>query len=163
MLFILIVVTNPIKSADGLHSWRRVLQITEVRKHWTHDPEKENGFIDLMKYDVESDELQPTDDLMNGDSDIMKDIASNVKGWAGDWDAVWDNVILRQKIKEETVRFSDRINNPEILEAEFTVKSNNAFHQISSEATEEVGLPTSEVVFPRWKRWLEKETKKLNL
>ncbi|MCK4997345.1 Flp pilus assembly complex ATPase component TadA [Candidatus Pacearchaeota archaeon] len=159
----IIVVTNPIKSADGLHSWRRVLQIAECRKHWTHDPEKENGFVDLMKYDVESDELQPTDDLMNGDSDIMKSIASNVKGWAGNWDAVWDNVLLRQKIKEETVKFSDRIKNEDILEAEFTVKSNNAFHQISNEATEEVGLPTSEFVFPRWKRWLEKEAKKLQL
>ena len=159
----IIVVTNPIKSADGLHSWRRVLQIAECRKHWTHDPEKEQGFVDLMKYDVESDELKPTDDLMNGDSDIMKSIASNVKGWAGNWDAVWDNVLLRQQIKEETVKFSDRIKNTDILEAEFTVKSNNAFHQISNEATEEVGLPTSEVVFPRWNRWLEKEVKKLNL
>ncbi len=159
----LIIVANPIKSADGLHSWRRVLQITEVRKHWTKDPLAEGGFVDLMKYDVEEDIMKPSDDLINGDSEIMKEIASNVKGWAGNWDAVWDNVVLRQKIKQETVDFAEKVKMPELLEADWTVKSNNAFHQISDKVTKEIGLPTSEVVFPKWKRWLEGESKKLNL
>ena len=159
----LIVVANPIKSADGLHSWRRVLQIAEVRKHWTKDPLTEGGFVDLMKYDVEADMMKSTEDLINGDSEIMKDIASNVKGWAGNWDAVWDNVVLRQKIKQESVDFAERMKMPELLEGEFTVKSNNAFHQISDKVAGEIGLPTSEVVFPKWKRWLEKESKRLNL
>jgi type IV secretory pathway ATPase VirB11/archaellum biosynthesis ATPase len=157
----LIIVANPIKTADGLHSWRRVLSISEVRKHWDRDPEAEGGFVDLMKYDVKRDKLEVTDDLINGDSEIMKDIASNVKGWAGDWDAVWDNVLLRAKIKQETVDFSIRENLPEILEGEFTVMSNNAFHQISDEVTEDVGVPKGDIVFPKWKRWLESEVKKL--
>jgi len=159
----LIVVANPIKSADGLHSWRRVLQIAEVRKHWTKDPEVEGGFVDLMKYDVKEDKMKPTDDLMNGDSEIMKDIASNVKGWAGNWDAVWDNVVLRQNIKQEAVDFSEKMEMPELLEGEFTVKSNNAFHQISDEVVRDVGLPVGDMVFPKWKRWLERESKKLDL
>ena len=157
----LIIVANPIKTADGLHQWRRVLQIAEVRKHWTKDPMAEGGFVDLMKYDVEKDKLLPSDDLMNGDSDIMKDIAANVKGWAGNWDAVWDNVLLRAKIKQETVDFAERMKIPEILEGEFTVRSNNAFHQISDEVAEDVGLPVGNIVFDKWKRWLEKESKKI--
>ena len=159
----LIVVVNPIKSPDGLSSWRRILQITEVRKHWTKDPLTEGGFVDLMKYNVNEDRLEPTEDLKNGDSEIMKEIASNVKGWAGNWDAVWDNVLLRQKIKQEIVDFSEKTNNPELLEAEFTVKSNNAFHQISNEVVKDIGLPKSDVVFDKWKRWLEKESKKLDI
>ena len=159
----LIVVANPIKSADGLHSWRRVLEIAEVRKHWTEDPIREGGFVDLMKYNVKADKLLPTDDLMNGDSEIMKDIASNVKGWAGNWDAVWDNVVLRQNIKQETVDFAEKMKMPELLEGGFTVMSNNAFHQISDEITGEIGLPTGDRVFPKWKRWLEKESKKFGL
>ena len=159
----LIVVTNPIKSADGLHSWRRVLQITEVRKHWNKDPLTEGGFVDLMKYNVEKDIMEPTEDLINGDSEIMKAIASNVKGWAGNWDAVWDNVVLRQKVKEELVNFSDKMKLPQLLEADFTVKSNNAFHQISDEVTEEIGLPTSDEVFPKWKRWLDRESKRVGV
>ena len=159
----LIVVANPIKSADGLNSWRRVLSISEVRKHWTKDPLVEGGFVDLMKYNVKEDKILPTDDLMNGDSEIMKDIASNVKGWAGDWDAVWDNVVLRSNIKQHTVDFAERVKMPELLEGEFTVKSNNAFHQISAEVTKDVGLPVGSQVFPKWKRWLDEESKRLDL
>ncbi len=157
----LIVVTNPIKTPDGLSSWRRVLQISEVRKHWKEDPLVEGGFVDLMKYDVKEDMLKPTEDLINGDSEIMKDIASNVRGWAGNWDAVWDNVLLRQDIMQELVDYSKKIRKPEILEAEFNVKSNNAFHQISNKMTKEFGLPLREKVFPEWKKWLEKEAKKV--
>jgi len=157
----LIVVTNPIKTPDGLSSWRRVLQISEVRKHWKEDPLREGGFVDLMKYDVKEDMLKPTEDLINGDSEIMKDIASNVKGWAGNWDAVWDNVLLRQDIFQELVNYSKKIKKPEILEAEFNVKSNNAFHQISDKMTKAFGLPLREKVFPEWKKWLEKEAKKI--
>jgi type IV secretory pathway ATPase VirB11/archaellum biosynthesis ATPase len=158
-----VVVANPIKSPDGLHSWRRVLNICEVRKHWTKDPLEEGGFIDLMKYDVKQDKLLPSDDLINGDAEIIKNIAGNVKGWAGDWDAVWDNVMLRKKIKEATVDYAERMKMQEILEAKFTYFSNNAFHQISDKITEEVGLPVSDRVFPEWKNWLEKEAKKLRL
>jgi type IV secretory pathway ATPase VirB11/archaellum biosynthesis ATPase len=157
----LIVVVNPIKTPDGSHSWRRILQVSEVRKHWEKDPLREGGFVDLMKYDVEEDKLKPTEDLINGDCEIIKDIASRVKGWAGNWDAVWDNIVLRQKIKQEIVSYSEKIKNPEILEAEFTVKSNNAFHKISDEVSKEIGLPKSEEVFPRWKNWLEREAKKV--
>ncbi|MCD4771404.1 type II/IV secretion system ATPase subunit [archaeon] len=159
----LIVVANPIKSADGLHSWRRVLSISEIRKHWEKDPLREGGFVDLMKYDVKADKVLPTDDLINGDSEIMKDIASNVKGWVGDWDAVWDNVVLRSNIKKETVKVATKANMPDLLEGEFTVKSNNAFHQISNEVVKDVGVPVGDEVFPKWKRWLEKEVKKFDL
>jgi type IV secretory pathway ATPase VirB11/archaellum biosynthesis ATPase len=158
-----IVVANPVKSADGLKSWRRVLQIAEVRKHWTKDPLTEGGFVDLMKYNVEKDSLEPSDDLINGDCEIIKDIASNVKGWAGNWDAVWDNIVLRQKIKAETVNYAEKLMMPDLLESGFTVLSNTAFHQISEDIMKEVGLPISDRVFPEWKKWLETSAKKLNL
>jgi len=158
-----IIVANPVKSADGLKSWRRALAITEIRKHWTKDPSVEGGFVDLMKYEIKEDKLKPSDDLINGDSEIIKDIASNVQGWAGNWDAVWDNIILRQKIKEEIVNYSSKTSNPELLEAEFSVSSNNAFHQISEKVQEEVGLPTSDRVFPEWKKWLERNAEKYGL
>ncbi len=158
-----IIVANPVRSPDGLKSWRRILQIAEVRKHWTKDPEQEGGFVELMKYDVYEDKLKASDDLINGDSEIIKAIAGNVKGWAGDWDAVWDNIILRQKIKEEIVRIAERTGKQEILEAEFNVKSNNAFHEISEKIREEIGLPVSERVLPEWKKWLGEEVRRLNL
>ncbi len=156
----IIVVCNPIKSPDGLHSWRRVLQISEIRKHWKEDPLREKGFVDLMKYNVETDELEPTEDLKNGDSEVLKNIAANVKGWAGNWDAVYDNILLRAKIKQELVDLAEKEKNFDILEANFTTLANHMFHKISEEVREEFGLPLSDKVFPLWQKWLTSEIKK---
>jgi type IV secretory pathway ATPase VirB11/archaellum biosynthesis ATPase len=156
----IIAVVNPIKTPDGMHSWRRLITLTEVRKHWTKDPLEEKGFVDLMKYNVDKDEIQPTQDLISGESEVLKSIAGSVKGWAGNWDAVWDNVLLRAKIKEELVLTADKLKMPEILEAEFNTKSNNAFHEISDEVRKEIGLPEGKRVFNDWREWLKKEVKR---
>ncbi|MBU3906992.1 MAG: Flp pilus assembly complex ATPase component TadA [Nanoarchaeota archaeon] len=153
----IIAVANPIKTPDGLHSWKRLVQLSEVRKHWTKDPQEEKGFVDLLKYNVEKDELVPSDDLINGDSEVIKDIAGNVKGWAGNWDAVYDNIILRGKIKQEIVDVAEQLKKPEILEAEFNSLSNNAFHKISDKIRQEIGLPLSKRVFPEWQKWLNQK------
>jgi archaeal flagellar protein FlaI len=154
-----IAIANPIKSSDGLYSWKRVLQLSEVRKHWKTDPMQEAGFVDMMKYNVKQDELEPTEDLINGDSEVIKDIASNVSGWAGNWDAVYDNILLRAKIKEELVNTAVKIKDDKILESGFNMLSNHAFHQISDKIRSEVGLPISSRVFPEWQNWLNQEIK----
>ncbi|MBU0615542.1 MAG: type II/IV secretion system ATPase subunit, partial [Nanoarchaeota archaeon] len=118
----LCVIANPIKSPDGLHKFRRVTQITEVRKFWEHDPQAEGGFVDLMKYDSETDMLVVSDALKNGESDVIKSIAANIPDFAGDWDAVWENIQLRAKIKETIVKYSEKNNDPDMLEAPFVIK-----------------------------------------
>jgi archaeal flagellar protein FlaI len=155
----LILVANPVKTADGLHSKKRVFGLTEVRKHWEKDPGIERGFVDLLKYDVEKDSLEPTQDLIHGDSEIIKSVASNVKGWAGNWDAVWDNILLRGKIKQEIVDYSKKVGRPELMEAKFNSLCNAAFHRFSEEVREDVGLPESKRVFLKWKEWLVKKEK----
>ena len=95
--------------------------------------------------------------LINGDSEIIKAVAGGVKGWAGNWDAVYDNILLRGKIKQEIVDTSIKLDKPEILEAKFNSLSNNMFHEFSKEIQEEVGLPVSERVFPLWQEGLKEE------
>ena len=153
----LIIIANPVKTADGLHSKKRIVRVTEVRKHWNEDPEREKGFVDLLRYNVETDELEPTEDLINGDSEIIKNIAGNVKGWAGNWDAVWDNIILRGKIKQEIVEISESLGKPRVLEAKFNSLSNEAFHRISEEVMSDKGEIDSEEVFSKWKEWALKK------
>ncbi len=154
-----IIVANPVKTPDGLSSIKRIIQLTEVRKHWTKDPLEEGGFVDLLKYNVEKDELEPSEDLINGDSEVIKAIASSVKGWVGNWDAVYDNILLRAKIKQEIVDVAEKSKVPRILEAKFNCLSNNMFHEFSKQVSEEVGLPVSEKVFPLWQDWLKKQVK----
>ena len=155
----LVVVCNKLKTQDGLHSFRRIVELTEVRKHWTKDPLEEGGFVDLLKYNVEKDELEPSEDLINGDSEVIKAIASGVKGWVGNWDAVYDNILLRAKIKQEIADVAEKSKIPGILEAKFNSLSNNMFHEFSKEVNEEVGLPVSERVFPLWQKWLKQQVK----
>lgn len=156
----IIAVVNPIKSPDGMHRWRRLLEVTEVRKHWTTDPLAEKGFLELMKYDVIKDDLKASDDFINGESEVLKEIASNVKGWAGSWDAVWDNILLRAKIKQTLVEASIKTKKPEMLEAEWVLKSNNAFHEISEKVQKEIGVPKGKRVYTEWEDWMKKEIKR---
>ena len=155
----IIVVSNPIRSADGLTKNRRVLQITEVRKHWEDDPLRERGFVTLMKYNSKTDTLEPTQDLINGDSETLKSIASNIREYVGNWDAVWENILLRAKIKETLVSYSEKTEIPELIEAEFVIKSNDAFHQISNDVKEEVGHLDPKRVFFEWEEWLKRSIK----
>ncbi len=159
----IIVVANPIRSPDGLHRWRRVTQITEVRKHWENDPLLENGFVDLMKYDARTDQLEPTDELINGESEILKGIAGNVKEWAGSWDAVWNNVLLRAKTKETLLQTAKKAKMLNLLEADFVVQANDEFHKISDKIMQEVGSLDSKRIFFDWNEWLKTTIKKMNM
>ncbi|MEK6862222.1 MAG: type II/IV secretion system ATPase subunit [Nanoarchaeota archaeon] len=154
-----IIVANPVTSADGLRKYRRVLQITEVRKHWQEDPLKEAGFMDLMRYDVKKDILETTSDLKNGESDVIKAVAANVREWVGNWDAIWENIILRAKIKEALVEYANKANMLDLLEADFVVKSNDMFHIISEKIREESGSLDSKRIYFDWREWLKREIK----
>ena len=151
----IIVVANQIRSPDGMHRYRRVTQITEVRKTWEKDPLKENGFVDLMKYNAKTDSLQPTDNLINGDSEIIKAIAGNVREWAGNWDAVWENILLRARMKDTLVKYAEKVNMPELLEAKHIVHLNDAFHQITDEIKEKKGFLDSKLIYLRWEQELK--------
>ncbi|MEK6948055.1 MAG: ATPase, T2SS/T4P/T4SS family [Nanoarchaeota archaeon] len=151
----IIVVANPVRSADGLHKFRRITQITEVRKQWEEDPLKEGAFVDLMVYDSKSDSLLPTDELINGDSDIIKAIGGSIKEWAGNWTAIWDNIILRSKTKRTIVDYSIRYNIPDLLEAESVIFMNDEFHRVMDIVREASGALDSEKIFIEWEKRLK--------
>jgi len=158
-----IIIANPVKSADGMHKMRRVTQITEVRKMWEDDPLTQGGFVDLMKYNPKSDQLEISKDLMNGDSEILKMIAGGIKDFAGNWDAMWDNIQLRADLKEKLVETAAKLNNPDLLEAPFSIKCNDRFHILSEKIKEDVGVIDPKRVKFEWEQWLNRECKKKGL
>jgi len=151
-----IIVANPIRSADGLHSWRRVFSITEIRKQWEDDPLLENGFVDLMKYNSTTDQLEPSDDLINGDSDILKSIAGKVKDWVGNWDAVWENIQLRADCKQLIVDTAAKLKNDDLLEAPFVIQANDEFHKATDRVKEEFGSLDTKRIFAEYTDWVKK-------
>lgn len=154
-----IVVCNMFKTADGLHSFRRVAGITEVRKHWKDDPQNEGGFVPLMEYSARDDTLKPTETFLNGESEILNQIADSIKEFSGRWEAVWENIVLRGRLKETIIAYASKYSLPELMEAPFVVKSNNAYHLISASLRREVGAIPSDRTFALWEEWAKKEIK----
>jgi hypothetical protein len=156
----IIVICGMLRTADGLRRYRRVVEVTEVRKHWQKDPVEEGGFANLMEYSAKEDKLRPTDTLINGESLIINEIAKRVKEWHGNWDAVWSNIELRGRVKQTLVDYAKKLKRPELLEAEWTSKSNEMFHLIAEKVKREVGALDSKMIYEKWVEWLEKELKK---
>ncbi len=156
----LITICNMLRSPDGLHRFRRVITLTEVRKHWKEDPMGEGGFVNLMEYSAKEDRLKPTSVLLDGESEVLNEIAKRVREWHGRWDDIWDNIQLRAKIKETILNYSKKLNRSDILEAEWVLKGNEMFHIISDQVKEEVGSLDSKMIFERWDNWFKSELKR---
>ncbi|MEM5773021.1 MAG: type II/IV secretion system ATPase subunit [Candidatus Aenigmatarchaeota archaeon] len=154
-----ITICNLLKTPDGLRRFRRVTELTEVRKHWKQDPLDEGGFVTLMEYSAKEDRLKPTDILISGESQVLNEISKRVREWRGNWDAVWDNILLRAKIKQAMVDFAKQLNRDDILEAALVVESNEAFHMISEQVREEVGALDSKMIYEKWLNWFKEKIK----
>ncbi|HLD83993.1 MAG TPA: ATPase, T2SS/T4P/T4SS family [archaeon] len=150
-----VLIANALRSPDGLSSFRRLTELTEVRKHWKADPQEEGGFIKLLEYSAKDDTLKPTETLALGESTILNEIASRTREWKGRWDLVWENILLRGNVLQHLTDFALKNKRPDAMEAEFVIKSNSMFHIISREVLEETGSMDSAVIFQRWKAWLE--------
>jgi hypothetical protein len=150
----IIVIANPVKSADGLHKKRRIVSVTEVRKHWETDPLREKGFVDLLKYDAKRDELVPTSVLLDGESEIVNGIASRVRDWVGNFDAVWENIELRARTKKRLVDIAEATGKLEFLEADFVMLANDILHLTEEEVRNEFGTADAREIFSRWDKWL---------
>lgn len=151
----IIVICNMLRSPDGLHNFRRVVAVTEVRKHWKDDPVRENGFVNLMEYSARDDELKPTSTFLNGESMVLNDIAKKVREWSGNWAAIWENIELRSKVKKAITDIALKTGKLELMEAPFVVMSNEKFHIISDEVKREVGSIDTDMVYEKWNNWLK--------
>ncbi len=149
----LIVIANSLRSPDLLRVYRRITEITEVRKHWKDDPGLEGGFVPLMEYSAKEDRLIPTRTLLMGESEILNEIANRVKEWKGNWEAVWDNINLRARVMNTLVEAAAV--KPEIIEASGMIQSNSMFALVSDEVRQETGSLDSKMIYDKWYAWLK--------
>jgi len=156
----IIIITNVITSPDGLRRFRRVTEVVEIRKKWKEDPMLEGAFVPLMTYSAKEDTLKPTDVLLNGESEVLNEIAKRVREWHGAWEKVWDNILLRAKIKQTMVELAEKLNKPEILEAEWVTNANDAFHLISEKVFQDTGSYDSKIIYEKWLEWFKERLKK---
>ncbi|MBI4163759.1 MAG: type II/IV secretion system ATPase subunit [Candidatus Aenigmarchaeota archaeon] len=161
----IVCICRNLKTAGGLKTFKRLVQITEVRKHWDKDPLKEGGFVDLINHSFEKktqkDLWKPSGTLTNGESEILQRISNSVKEWAGDWEGVWENIQLRAKMKQTMVEASEKLDKdpekPTHLEADWVNKSNIQFHTISEKVAAEIGRLDSKRIYNEWLEWYKNE------
>jgi type IV secretory pathway ATPase VirB11/archaellum biosynthesis ATPase len=120
----IIIIVNQIKDPTGLSRSRRVLQVTEVLKDWTDEPE----FQDLMVYDPKKDELIPTDILLKGKSIVLKEILKRTKGY-NNYNDLLKDIKLRAWSKELFVKIAEL----EELEAPYIAYGNVLFAKLFNE------------------------------
>jgi type IV secretory pathway ATPase VirB11/archaellum biosynthesis ATPase len=116
----LIIIQNLIKTPTGLSRKRRVTQVTEVLKDWEQEPK----FQDLLVYNPKTDELEPTDFLINGKSVLLNTLLKNTKGYKSYGD-VLEDLRLRGWAKEVHVRLAGK--NKALLEAKYLAEANTLF------------------------------------
>jgi archaeal flagellar protein FlaI len=155
-----VLVCNKIRTADGLKSFRRVVELTEVRKHWKNDPEDEKGFVNLMEYSSDEDKLKPTDIFLNGESYVLNEIAKRVPGWAGRWDKIWENINLRGRILQKIVDVANSSGKKELMEAETCIAVNQVFHLLTEKSREELGSIDHNYVEEKWNEWFKEYVKR---
>lgn len=70
--------------------------------------------------------------------------------------SVWDNIKLRQQIKERLVE-ANQESDKQLLEADFVVKANQRYHILSQRVREEYGDLDNDRIFARWDEWLQQQ------
>lgn len=147
----IVVVARPIRFAGSLKRNRRLVQITEVKKHWTEDPDKEGGFLDLMLYDAKKDSLILMEDNLK-DSELFEKI-SRTSGLS--MKEMWKDIAMRADSKSFLVELKRKHNAPMLLEAENCAVAKSKLLLLKEQQIREQGKVDYDAVLGKWKFWVK--------
>lgn len=146
-----VVVARPIRFKGSIERHRRVVQITEVKKHWKEDPEEEGGLLDLMSYNAKKDDLELVEDNLK-ESDLFSRVSSQT---GLKIDEIWKGIRMNAESKSYLVALKNEHKVPELLEAEHTVIANNKLVLLKEEQLEEFGSVDYDEALGKWKNWVK--------
>ncbi len=155
----LVIVCAPIRFQGSLTKHRRVVQVTEVKKHWEHDPYMENGFEDILSYSANTDEWTLnklyTDEKVyetTKESEIFEKI---MKMRGIDFQTIWEEINLRAKTKSYLVEVKRKYDIPLILESQYTVPIHNKMQLMEEEAKSGSKRIDYNDLYSQWKKWVD--------
>jgi type IV secretory pathway ATPase VirB11/archaellum biosynthesis ATPase len=147
----IVVVARPIRFYGSLQRHRRLVQITEIKKHWKDDPEKEGGLLDLMLYDARKDKLELLEDNLK-ESDLFDKI-HKVSGL--NIDDMWRSIRTNASSKAFLCELKNKYGVPELLEAENTTIANNKLMLLKEEQLLEHKSVDYDELLGKWKFWVQ--------
>jgi type IV secretory pathway ATPase VirB11/archaellum biosynthesis ATPase len=152
----LVIVARPIRFSGSLKSHRRMTQITEVKKHWTKDPDKEGGLLDLMLYDARTDSLELLEDNLK-ESEMFERIR-RLSGLT--LNQIWDEIKTIANAKLFLVELKNQYKVPELLEGEYTSQARAKMALMKDIMITENGSADYTQLLSDWKEWVKKNTLK---
>jgi len=146
----IVVVARPIRFAGSMKRNRRVVQLTEVKKHWNEDPEKEGALLDLMLYDARKDSLELMEDNLK-ESELFEKI-SRTSGLT--MKQMWADIRLRAEASAFLVEAKNKHGIPKLLEAENTTVCRNKLIILKEIQLKDGGTVDYDDLLGKWKYWI---------
>jgi len=146
----IVVTARPIRFYGSLKSNRRVVEITEIRKHWIEEPAKEGGLLDIMRYNAKADNLELLEDNLK-ESELFDKI-SRTSGLS--MEEIWRDIKMRAESKRYLVELKNKNNVPELLEAEYTSAANDKLMLLKERQIRDFGKVNYEEILEAWKAWV---------
>ncbi len=146
------IVSAPVRFKGSLRRYRRVIQITEVLKGWTKDPQAEHGFIDWLIFDANKDQLIFNEKEVFEKSEWLKKIFVN-RGL--NREAMFKEINARGEYKWFLVEQKRKNNLPELLEAVNSIRAHNKFALMEEDyRNANNGNLDHDAVLSEWKKWV---------
>ncbi|MGC8851250.1 MAG: ATPase, T2SS/T4P/T4SS family [Candidatus Micrarchaeia archaeon] len=147
------LIAAPIRFKGSLKRERRVIEVTEVGKEWSEEPQKEGGFLNWMRFDANKDELELLKDNL-AQSEWIKRVQRN-RGLS--FEEIWAEMVGRGAYKQYLVDQKRKYDIPRLLEAENTVRAHNKYLLMQEKQREEIGKVDHAALLKDWSAWVDNE------
>ncbi len=148
-----VVTCAPVRFKGSLKKNRRLVGITEIGKHWTEEPYKEGGLVDLLEFDAKKDTHRVMEENLEK-SELFPRIAKD-RGLTQK--EIWDDINARAETKQFLVDMKNKHKVPKLLEANYTVPANTKWSIIIDKQRRETGAANYKEAQEKWKEWVKKE------
>ncbi|HLC48005.1 MAG TPA: ATPase, T2SS/T4P/T4SS family, partial [Candidatus Norongarragalinales archaeon] len=145
------IVATQIRFKGSLKRARRLIEITEVKKHWTQDPDKEDGFLNWMMFDAGKDDLDFFEDKLKESEWLEK--LQKTRGLK--LEQIWAEIRARAEAKQYLVDLKRKYSIPKLLEAENTLPAHSRYMLYSEQQREEHGGVDHKQLIKDWKLWVD--------
>jgi len=148
----IVVVARPIRFGGSMKRNRRLVQITEIKKHWVSEPQQEGGLLDLMTYDAGKDSIELIEDNLK-----ESDIFSKIRKLSGlSIEDMWNEIKIRGDSKAYLVELKNKHSLPDLLEAKNTSLAHDKLILIREKYLEKgAGKINYKRVLVDWKQWID--------
>ncbi|MFH1056725.1 MAG: type II/IV secretion system ATPase subunit [Candidatus Micrarchaeota archaeon] len=144
------VVSAPIRFKGSLKRQRRLVEVTEVKKDWNKDPLQENGFLTWLSFDANKDAMDFFEAKLKESQWLDK--IEKLRGFT--LEDIFGEVRSRAAAKQYLVDVKNKINIPELIEAENTVQAHSKYLLLEDLQRKENGSVDHAELLGDWKKWV---------